>query len=113
MIYSTILIVLMVAYVATAFTTPLARITTTKQSTSHMSMARRGGGLQRELDDDGSVGRSSSSSSSSPSSSWLNTNKSIKELPTEEGKVRNSHKWKTDMNKIKFFFQSLNPSRRN
>jgi hypothetical protein len=88
MIHSTILIVLMIAYVATAFTTPLSTITTTKRSNSPMSMARRGGGLQRELDDDGSVGRSSSSSS--PSSSWLNTNKSIKELPTEEGKVR---KW--------------------
>ena len=87
MIHSTILIVLMIAYVATAFTTPLSTISTTKRSTSPMSMARRGGGLQRELDDDGSVGRSTSSSSSS-SSSWLNTNKSIKELPADEGKVR-------------------------
>ena len=79
----------MIAYVATAFTTPLSTISTTKRSTSPMSMARRGGGLQRELDDDGSVGRStSSSSSSSSSSSWLNTNKSIKELPADEGKVR-------------------------
>jgi len=52
----------------------------------------RGSGLQRELDDSSSSSSSSSSftggmGKSSSGTNWLNTNKSVKELPTEEGKV--------------------------
>lgn len=70
--------------VATAFA-PMG--ITTKRSELYMRRGR-GSGLKRELDD------SSSSSSftggmggSSGGTNWLNTKKSTKELPTEEGKV--------------------------
>ncbi len=62
---------------------------TTKRSELYMRRGR-GSGLKRELDD------SSSSSSftggmgggaAAGGTNWLNTNKSIKELPEEEGKV--------------------------
>lgn len=82
-LFRTILVVVVVAYVATAFTTPV-RITTKRLA---LSMKRGRGSLKRELDDDSSSG---GRSSSSPSSNWLNTNKSVKELPTEDSKVRNA-----------------------
>jgi len=79
-LFRTILVVVVVAYVATAFTTPV-RITTKRLA---LSMKRGRGSLKRELDDDSS---SDGRSSSSPSSNWLNTNKSVKELPTEDSKI--------------------------
>lgn len=86
---TTLLLLAIVAFVATAFT-PLS--IPTKRSAMYMRRGR-GSGLQRELDDSSSSSSSSSSSftggmgQSSSGTNWLNTNKSVKELPTEEGKV--------------------------
>eukprot|EP00534_Pseudo-nitzschia_fraudulenta_P004956 CAMPEP_0201123412 /NCGR_PEP_ID=MMETSP0850-20130426/6775_1 /ASSEMBLY_ACC=CAM_ASM_000622 /TAXON_ID=183588 /ORGANISM="Pseudo-nitzschia fraudulenta, Strain WWA7" /LENGTH=187 /DNA_ID=CAMNT_0047390303 /DNA_START=221 /DNA_END=784 /DNA_ORIENTATION=- len=61
---------------------------TTKRSA--MSMRRgRGSGLKRELDDSGSSSSfTGGMGSSSTGTNWLNTKKSVKELPTEEGEVK-------------------------
>jgi hypothetical protein len=59
-----------------------------------LSMARGRGSFQKEFQDSSANSSNSQSSSSSggmatPSgANWLNTKKSIKELPEEEGKVR-------------------------
>lgn len=85
----TLLLLAIVAFVATAFA-PTG--ITTKRSAMYMRRGR-GSGLQRELDDDSSSsssftgGSSGGMGKSSSGTSWLNTNKSVKELPTEEGKV--------------------------
>jgi len=82
-LYRTILVVVVAAYVATAFIPPVRRITKKQLA---LSVKRGRGSLKRELDDDsssGGLGRSSSS----PASNWLNTNKSVKELPTEDSKI--------------------------
>ena len=54
-----------------------------------LSMARRGkGGLRREGNSGGSSSSFSGMGSTKSSTNWLNTNKSVKELPTEDGEVR-------------------------
>jgi len=86
---SSLIVLAIVVCVATAFT-PMG--ITTKRSA--MSMRRgRGSGLKKELDGDSSSSSSSGSSftggmgKSASGTSWLNTNKSVKELPTEDGKI--------------------------
>jgi len=83
-IYTSLLLLAIVAYVATAFA-PMG--ITTKRSA--MSMRKgRGSGLQKELDgDDSSSSFTGGMGSSSSGTNWLNTKQSVKELPTEEGKV--------------------------
>lgn len=64
----------------------------TKRSELYMRRGR-GSGLKRELDDSSSSssftgGMGGGSAAPAGGTNWLNTNKSIKELPEEEGKVR-------------------------
>jgi len=86
---TSLLLLAIVVCIATAFA-PMG--ITTKRSAIFMK-GRRGGGLKKELGDSPSSSTSSSSSgfaggkSSGSNSNWLNTNKSVKELPAEEGKV--------------------------
>ena len=89
-VYTTLLAFAVVLYVATAFA-PMG--ITTKRSA--MSMRRgRGSGLKRELDDSGSSSSfTGGMGSSSTGTNWLNTKKSVKELPTEEGEVRRVDVW--------------------
>mmetsp|Transcript_8764 Transcript_8764/g.25989 ORF Transcript_8764/g.25989 Transcript_8764/m.25989 type:complete len:219 (+) Transcript_8764:165-821(+) len=71
--------------VATAFA-PSSQ--TLSETGSALHARRRGSGLKRELDDSSSAGGGMGRSSASGSgTNWLNTNKSVKELPTEDGKV--------------------------
>lgn len=65
---------------------------TTKRSELYMRRGR-GSGLKRELDDSSSSssftgGMGGGSAAPAGGTNWLNTNKSIKELPEEEGKVK-------------------------
>mmetsp|Transcript_22023 Transcript_22023/g.52417 ORF Transcript_22023/g.52417 Transcript_22023/m.52417 type:complete len:218 (-) Transcript_22023:118-771(-) len=90
-IKQTLLTLAIVLCVANAFA-PMG--ITTKRSA--ISMRRgRGSGLKKELNDDSPRSPSSSSSSftggmgKSPSgTSWLDTKKSVKELPTEDGEIK-------------------------
>jgi hypothetical protein len=53
-----------------------------------LCMARGRGSFQKEFEDSSSSSSSTSSSGVTLGGNWLNTKKSIKELPEEEGKVR-------------------------
>ncbi|VEU45255.1 unnamed protein product [Pseudo-nitzschia multistriata] len=59
----------------------------TKRSEMYMRRGR-GSGLKRELDDSSSSSFTGGMGKSSSGTNWLNTKKSVKELPTEEGQVK-------------------------
>ena len=58
----------------------------TKRST--MTMKRGRGSFKKEIGEGSLSTGSSSSAGMAPGKNWLNTNKSVKDLPEEEGKVR-------------------------
>jgi len=82
--------------VAICFASSFAPTATTKQSSSALSMARRGRGksLGRELGDSsssssaGGMGGAGMGQSTAGGINWLNTNKSVKELPKESGEIK-------------------------
>lgn len=71
-----------------------ASVSATKATQPRLSMARGRGSFQKEFQDSSANSSNSQSSSSSGGmatpggANWLNTKKSVKELPEEEGKVR-------------------------
>jgi len=85
---ASLLLIAMLVCVATAFA-PMS--ITTKRSELYMRRGR-GSGLKRELDGDSSssssfTGGNGMGGGATGGTNWLDTNKSVKELPTEEGKV--------------------------
>ncbi len=94
-----VFLIALVVCVATAFQ-PMGIVT--KRSTLYMRRGR-GSGLKRELDDSSSPsGFTGGASNNNNNKQWLNTGKSIKELPTEEGKVRTKRDEKKNIATPKF-----------